>query len=79
MPTEKNVGGTLLYIANHLSYKPRTDLNLNITNQLQSTFIEIINSRKSNIIVGCIILTPFLINYPKKTKITMIINLQMNL
>ena len=33
-PTESNAGGTLLYIAYHLSYKPRTDLNLNIANQL---------------------------------------------
>ena len=48
-PTESNAGGTLLYIANHLSYKPCTDLGLN-----KSTFIEIINSRKSNIIVGCL-------------------------
>ena len=52
-PTETNAGGTLLYIANHLSYKPRTDLNLNIANQLESTFVELINSRKSNTIVGC--------------------------
>ena len=53
-PTESNAEGTLLYIANHLSYKPRTDLGLNKSNQLESTFIEIINSRKSNIIVGCL-------------------------
>ena len=53
-PTETNAEGTLLYIANHLSYKPRPDLNLNIANQLESTFVEIINSRKSNIIVGCL-------------------------
>ena len=80
-PTESNAGGTLLYIANHLSYKPRTDLNLNIASQLESTFAEIINSRKRtsflvafiNIQVWTfltlikIILTPFLINYPKKT------------
>ena len=52
-PTETNVGGTLLYIANHLSYKPPTDSNLNIANQLESTFLEIVNSRKSNISVGC--------------------------
>ena len=52
-PTKSNAGGTLLYIANHLSYKPRTDLNLNIADQLESTFIEILNSIKSNIIVGC--------------------------
>ena len=77
-PTESNAGGTLLKKANHLSYKPGTDLSLNKANQLESTFIEIINSRKSNIIVGCLykhpnmdvsdfILTPFLINCPKKT------------
>ena len=52
-PTESNAGGTLLYIANHLSYKPCTDLGLNKSNQLESTFIEIIYSRKSNIIFGC--------------------------
>ena len=53
-PTESNAGGTLVYIANHLSCKPRTDLSLNKANQLESTFIEILNSRKSNIIVGCL-------------------------
>ena len=53
-PTESTAGGTLLYIANHLSYKSRNDLNLYKANQLESTFIEIINSKKSNIIVGCL-------------------------
>ena len=52
-PTESTAGGTLLYIANHLSYKPHSDLNLYKANQLESTFIEIINAKKSNIIVGC--------------------------
>ena len=51
-PTESNAGGTLLYIANHLSNKPLTDISLNKANQLESTFIETINSRKGNIIVG---------------------------
>ena len=27
-PTETSAGGTLLYIANHLSYKYRSDLNI---------------------------------------------------
>ena len=40
----------MLSIYNHLSYKPQTDLN----NQLESTFIEIINSKRSNIILGCV-------------------------
>ena len=53
-PTKSNAGGTLLYIANHLSYKSRTDLSLNKSNQLESTFTEKINSRKSKIIVGCL-------------------------
>ena len=52
--TESNAEGTPLYIANHLSYKPRTDLGLNKSNQLESTFTEIINSRKGNTIVGCL-------------------------
>ena len=34
---------TLLYIANHLSYKPRQDSNI-------STFIEIMKPQKSNIV-----------------------------
>ena len=53
-PAESNAGGTLLYIANHLSCKPHTDLSLNKVNHLESTFIEIINSGKTNIIVACL-------------------------
>ena len=53
-PTETSAGGTLLYIANHLSYKCRNDLNIYKKNELESTFIEIVNPRKSNIIVGVI-------------------------
>ena len=37
-----------------MSYKPRTDLNMYEKNELESTFIEIINSKKSNIVVGCV-------------------------
>ena len=53
-PTESSAGGTLLYIANHLSYKPRQDLNIYKKNELESTFIEIMNLKKSNIVVGAI-------------------------
>ena len=38
-PTETTPGGTLLYIANHLSYKCYNDLNI-------SAFIEIVNPKK---------------------------------
>ena len=44
----------LLYIASQLSYKPRPDLNIYKSNQLESTFVEIINPKKSNIAIGCI-------------------------
>ena len=45
-PTETSAGGTLLYIANHLSYKCRNDLNILKKNELESTFIEIVNPKK---------------------------------
>ena len=46
--------GTLFYIADHLAYQKRNDLNLYEINNLESIFIEINNPNKSNIIVGCI-------------------------
>ena len=71
-PTESSAGGTLLYIANHLSYKCRNDRNIYKKSELESTFIEILNPRKSNIIVGIIYrhpsmdLTDFNCNYLNK-------------
>ena len=53
-PTETCPGGNLLYIANHLSYKCCNDLNIYKKNELESTFIETVNPKKSNIIVGVI-------------------------
>ena len=53
-PTESSAGGTLLYIANHLSYKTRSDLNIYKKFELESTFVEIISPKKSNVIVGII-------------------------
>ena len=71
-PTETFAGGNLLYITNHLSYKCRNDLNIYKKNELESTFIEIVNPKKSNIIVGAIYrhpsmdLTDFNCNYLNK-------------
>ena len=71
-PTETCAGGTLLYIANHVPYKCRNDLNIYKKNELESTFTEIVNPRKSNIIVGVIYrhpsmdLTDFNCNYLNK-------------
>ena len=37
-------GGALLYISNHLNYKPRKDLNQNMykSKELESIFVEIV-------------------------------------
>ena len=50
-PTESSAGSTLLYIANHLSYKPRHHLNIYKKSELESIFIEVIKPQKSNIII----------------------------
>ena len=44
-PTESSAGGTLQYIANQLSYKTRSNLNICKKFELESAFIEIANCR----------------------------------
>ena len=67
--TESPAGGTLLYFVDHLSYKPRPDIKIYISSELETTFIEIMNPNKSNIIAGSIYkhasmdFTDFSINY----------------
>ena len=53
-PTEANASGTLIYIRNHQSYETRNDLKIYKSFELESTFIEICNPKKTNIIIGCI-------------------------
>ena len=53
-PTLSNKGGALLYISDSLKYKPRTDLNISKDKELESIFIEILNAKENNVIVGCI-------------------------
>ena len=53
-PTVSTAGGTMLYIANHLAYKPIHDLKIYKTNEFESTFIELINSKNQNVWIGCI-------------------------
>ena len=53
-PTESSAGSTFPYVANHLSYKPRLGLNIYKNYELESIFIEILNPKKSNIIIGCV-------------------------
>ena len=59
-PTESSAGGTLLYIADHLAYQKRNDLNIYVKNYLESTFIEVTNLSKTSIIVGCIYRHPIM-------------------
>ena len=51
--TESLVGGTLLYIANHLLNKTCSNLKIYKSNELESTFIEILNPQMSKITIGC--------------------------
>ena len=53
-PTETSAAGTLLYIANHLSYECHNDLNIYKKNELESAFIKTVNPKKSNITVEVI-------------------------
>ena len=67
-PTETTTGGTLPYIANHLSYKCRNDLHIYKKNELESTFIKIINPKKMGVIYRhpSMYLTDFNSNYLNK-------------
>ena len=53
-PTEASKGGALLYIKSNLNYRVRNDLTIYKCKELESIFIEIINSKATNTIVGCI-------------------------
>ena len=59
-PTEYSEGGTLLYISNLLSYKARSDLSIYQSTELESIFIEILSSKKKNVIVACIYRHPYM-------------------
>ena len=57
-PIESSAGGTHFYVANHLAYKHHLDLNIYKSNEMEFTFIEILNPKKSYIIIG------FIYKYP---------------
>ena len=52
-PMETSAVRTLLYISKRLSYQLRNDLKLDHPGKLESTFIEIICSKSTTMIVGC--------------------------
>ena len=53
-PSDANKGGVLLYINKIHNYKPRKDLSINESKLLETSFIEIINPKRPNDIVGVI-------------------------
>ena len=53
-PTEANCRSALLYIDNNINYIVRDDLCIYRSKELESIFIEIINSKGKNTIVGCV-------------------------
>ena len=59
-PTESSAGGKMLYIGNHLPYKPKNDLCIYKTTELKSIFTELINTKKSNVIIGAIYRHPYM-------------------
>ena len=54
--TESSNGGTLLYIKQGINYKLQKDLQICKSKELESTFVEVMESRmsKNNMIIGCI-------------------------
>ena len=58
-PTEANCGGALLYI-NTFNYTVRNDLRIYQKKEIESIFVEIINPKGKNVIVGCIYCHPSL-------------------
>ena len=57
-PTETSKGMTLLYIDKNLRYRSRRELTLYKSKEIESSFIEIIESKKKNTIVVCIYKQP---------------------
>ena len=54
VPCESQKGGVLLYISQHLSFKMRDDLKIYKAKELESVFVEIVNDKLSNDIIGLI-------------------------
>ena len=53
-PTEATKGGVLIYVKNGINFKPREDLNMYKSKELESYFIEAINDQGENIVIGSI-------------------------
>ena len=54
MPTEAGKGGVCIYIKNGIDFKPREDLNMHKPRELESFFVETINPRGKNTVLGIV-------------------------
>ena len=72
-PTESNAGGVLLHINKKYSYETRFDLMIYKAKKLESTFIEVIMPKKTDLIVGCIFRYPCIQTYVHLMIITLIL------
>ena len=53
-PTKSTKGGVLMYVKSGLTYIPRNDLKINRDKELETEFIELINTRGKNSIIGVV-------------------------
>ena len=53
-PTQGTKGGVLIYVKSGINFKPRNDLNICKSKDLESAFIEVINKNESNDIIGVV-------------------------
>ena len=53
-PTEAHKGGVLIYVNKKYNFKPRSDLNIYCSKYLESVFIEVIDEKSKNDIIGVI-------------------------
>ena len=53
-PTEGTKGGVLIYVKSGIDFKPRNDLKICKSKELESAFIEVINKNESNDVIGVI-------------------------
>ena len=71
MPTDASEGGVLIYVKDGINYKPRKDLNMHKSKELEFFFIEVINEKAKNEIIvtiyrhPCMNPTEFIDDYMK--------------
>ena len=54
VPTEANKGGVVIYVRDGIDFKLREDLHMYSSKELESVFIEIINTNDKNSIIGVV-------------------------